>query len=361
MNDHHEGGRRNETPTDQVSPLTAALLRISASLDLETVLREVVESARALTGSRYGYIVTVDENGEPQNSVSSGLTEEEDHWVAQWAHRRRLLKHLRDLETPLRLRDLPAYVSSLGFSAEGLRHGPMQGTPMRHRGVHVGSFFLLQKEGEEEFTSEDEEVLVVFASQAASAIAHARAFRDERRSRADLEALVETSPVGVVVLDARTGQVVVVNREARGIVEGVRTPGLPAEESIRILTLRRGDGREIALDRLPLPDLLSTGEIVRTEEIVLTAPDGRSVRTLINATPIHAADGTVETMVVTMQDLAPFEALDRMRAEFLGMVSHEGSPDGRIDHIPRSDRVSGIALSLASDDSMPEELRRTLP
>ena len=323
MNNHHERGRRNETPKGQVSPLAAALLRISASLDLETVLREVVESARALTGSRYGYIATIDEKGEPQNSVFSGLTEAEDRWVAQWVQQPRLLKQLRDLETPLRVPDLRAYVRSLGCSSEGLRHGSLQGTPMRHRGVRVGSFFLLQKEGEEEFTSEDEEVLVVFASQAASAIAHARAFRDEQRARADLEALVETSPVGVVVLDARTGQVIVVNREARGIVEGVRTPGFTAEESIRILTLGRGDGREIALDGVPFPDLLSTGEIVRTEEIVLSAPDGRSVRTLINATPIHAADGTVETMVVTMQDLAPFEALDRMRAEFLGMVSHE--------------------------------------
>ena len=30
------------------------MLRISASLDLKTVLREVVESARTLTGARYG-------------------------------------------------------------------------------------------------------------------------------------------------------------------------------------------------------------------------------------------------------------------------------------------------------------------
>ena len=41
--------------------LTAAMLRIGASLDLDTVLREVVESARALTGAAYGVIATVDE------------------------------------------------------------------------------------------------------------------------------------------------------------------------------------------------------------------------------------------------------------------------------------------------------------
>ena len=53
------------------------------------------------------------------------------------------------------------------------------------------------------FSSEDEEVLVLFAAQAATAIANARTYRDEHRARADLEALVETSPVGVAVFDAR--------------------------------------------------------------------------------------------------------------------------------------------------------------
>ena len=37
----------------RISALSAASLRINASLDLETVLNEVVESARALTGARY--------------------------------------------------------------------------------------------------------------------------------------------------------------------------------------------------------------------------------------------------------------------------------------------------------------------
>ena len=69
---------------------------------------------------------------------------------------------------------------------------------MHHRGVQVGNFFLGGKEGEQEFTSEDEEVLVLFASQAATAIVNARSHRDEQRARADLEALVDTSPVGVL-------------------------------------------------------------------------------------------------------------------------------------------------------------------
>ena len=52
-------------------------------------------------------------------------------------------------------------------------------------------------------------------------------------------------------------------------------------------------------------------------------PDGRSLRTLINVTPIRGADGEVVSVVVTLQDLAPLEELERLRSEFLGMVSHE--------------------------------------
>ena len=48
---------------ERVSQLCNAILRINASLDLETVLQEVVDSARALTGARHGLIATVDDGG----------------------------------------------------------------------------------------------------------------------------------------------------------------------------------------------------------------------------------------------------------------------------------------------------------
>ena len=100
-------------------------------------------------------------------------------------------------------------------------------------------------------------------------------------------------------------------------------PGRTAEELLGILTCRFADGREISLGEFPLAGVLSGAETVRAEEIVLSTPDGRSITTLVNATPIHAEDSAVASVVVTMQDLAPLEELERQRAEFLGMVSHE--------------------------------------
>ena len=309
--------RAAEAPRERISRLSAAILRISASLDVGTVLREVVDSARVLTGARYGVIATIDEAGRPQGHVASGLSPEEERQMAGWPDAVRLFEHLRGLDGPLRLADLGDYVRSLGLAPGLVPCRTFQGTPMRHHGLDVGNFFLGEKEGGEEFTDEDEEVLVLFAAQAATAIANARMHRDERRARAGLEALVETSPVGVVVFDARTAMPVSYNREARRIVEELRVPGRSAMELLEVLNARLADGREVTLDQL------KTAETLRATEVELSVPDGRSTRMLINVTPIPSAEGDIESVVVTMQDLAPLEELERLRAEFLGMVSHE--------------------------------------
>ena len=87
--------RENARLRARMSGLSAASLRIGASLDLETVLREVVESARELTGARYGTIVTIGEAGQPQDFVTSGLKEEEHRQLREWPDGPRLFEHFR--------------------------------------------------------------------------------------------------------------------------------------------------------------------------------------------------------------------------------------------------------------------------
>ena len=315
--------REIEALRERISRLSAASVRISASLDLNTVLQEVVDSARALTAARYGLIATVGEAGQGQGFVTSGFTPDEHRQLAAWPDAPRLFEHLRELTEPFRLRDLPSYVRSLGFSSELMRSMTLLGTSIRNQGAQVGYFFLAEKEDGSEFTSGDEEVLVLFASQAATAIVNARTHRGEQQARADLEALIETSPVGVAVFEARSGNPKSFNREARRIVESLCTPDIPPEELHKAVVCRRADGREVTLNQFPMAHQTNSFDTVRAEEVVLSVPDGRSVTTLINATPIASADGTVESVVVTLQDLAPLEELERSRAEFLALVSHE--------------------------------------
>ena len=313
--------RTSETRHDRTSLLSAAILRISASLDLDTVLQEIAESARALTGARLGAVTTIDASGRLDDFVSSGLTPELHQQLVDWPKGPGLFEHFRDLPGVLRRGNLRTYVRSLGHSPERLPSTTFLVLPVRHRDGHLGNLFVSDKEGARHFTNDDEETLTMFASQAAAAIANTRAYRAEQQSRAHLEALVNTSPVGVAVFDAGNGDPVSLNREAERLVEGLYMLGGSGEPLLEAVTCRRADGREFPLVEFPR-EIESAGTL-RAEEIVLSGPDGRSVKALVNATPVRSEGGGVESVVVTLQDLTPLEELERSRAEFLSLVSHE--------------------------------------
>ncbi len=313
---------------ERLSRLSEAGLRITEDLDFNTVLQGVLDSARSLTGARYGVIALHGDDGTSQDFLSSGMTPDETDrlWASPgWSSH---FAYLSAVPGTLRIPDLLGHIRSLGLPelvppVAVSENVSFMATPVLHRGERVGSIFLAEKEHGREFTREDEETLALFASQAAMAIANARRHREEQRARADLETLVDTSPVGVVVFDSATGDPKSFNREAMRIVDSLRNPGQSPRDLLAVVSFRRADGREVSLREFPMAQALSAGETVRAEEVVISVPDGRSVTTLINATPIRSEEGGVESMVVTLQDMADVEELERMRAEFLAMVSHE--------------------------------------
>ena len=323
MSDNDEPGREIARLRERMARLSSASLRITESLDLEAVLREVVDSARLLTGAANAAITTVDRVEQARDFISSGLTPDQRRQLRDLPQGERLWSYLLQIPQPLRVDDLASHLDGLGIPTAPILRRSFLGAPIRHRGVNVGHFYLTNKDSGQRFTDEDEGILVLFASQAAMAIANAQAYRDERRARADLETLVDTSPVGVAVFEAKTGALVRFNREGQRMVAGLDPSGRAPEELLQILTVRRGDGEEFTFAEIPLTRALGDAETVRAEEVVLSVPDGRSLRTLVNATPIRGRDGGVVSLVVTMQDLEPLEELERQRTEFLSMVSHE--------------------------------------
>ena len=81
------------------------------------------------------------------------------------------------------------------------------------------------------------------------------------------------------------------------------------------------------MERIPLAQLLRMGETVLAEEIEITVPDGRSVSSLVNATPRPAAGRWARSHLWsspcrTWQD-RPVHELERARTEFVRIVSHE--------------------------------------
>ena len=328
MKRHDELMRENEALRDRLARLSEASLRISEDLDFNSVLQGVLDSARSLTGARYGVITLQDEAGIAEDFLSSGMTPDETEklWtIPGWP---RHFDYLGKIPGPLRIPDLLGHIRSLGLPElrppiEVSSKVSFLASPVLHLGERVGTIYLAEKERGQEFTQEDEETLVLFASQAATAIANARRHREEQRARADLETLIEMSPVGVVVFNARTGVLESLNREARRIGDILRNPDQSPEMLLDVLTFERADRPEVSLREFPMAELLRASDTVRAEEIIMRVPDGRSVTALVNATPIRSESGEVESVVVTLQDMAAVEELERLRAEFLAMVSHE--------------------------------------
>ena len=310
---------------ERLSRLSEASLRINESLDFDDVLQEVVDSARSLTGSRYGALTVFSDAGETPNFIVSGMSPQEQQGLWDMPEGLGFFEYLSRLETPLRVADVGAHVGALGMP-EFRPSVPVTSllvAPVRHGGVGVGTIYLSKGDEGGAFTQEDEDFLVLFASQAALVIANARRHRQEQRARANMETLVDTSPVAVLVFDVRTGELASFNREAIRIAGELAPAVGTMEEVLSVVRVRRADGSEIQVTEIPLQQEMTAGERVRVEEIIIEAPGDRRLTALMNATPIRAEDGSVESYVVTLQDMTPLEELERLRAEFLGMVSHE--------------------------------------
>ena len=328
MNHPDELARQNEILRERLTRLSQASLRINESLDFDTVLQLVLDSARSLTNSRYGVLTLHDLSGQVQNFLSSGMSDDESSHIWDLQTDPPIYEYLGSITEPLRVPDMLGHIREMGLPELRLPStmGPvvsMLASPIRYQDQRVGNIYVSEKQGQAVFSQEDEDMLVMFASQAAMVIANARRYREEQRARRDLEILVNTSPVGVVVFDARSGALLSYNRESMRIAEFLRNPDQPLEQLLDVLTCVRADGRIFSPNDTTILESLGANETVRAEEVVLSVPDGRKVTALVNATPIVSEDGLVETYVVTLQDMSPIQELELLRAEFLGMVSHE--------------------------------------
>ncbi len=316
---------------ERLSRLSAASLRINESIDLDTVLQDVLDSARDLAGARYGMLHVLDDAGRWEKMLASGVPTKEFPGLWEIPGWEEVYGYLGALPGPLRVPDFDDHIRALGLP-EFHPPAPVRAflaVPILRLGRVLGHLYLSHSQPGEMFSAGDEETLAMFAAQAALVIVNARRHRDERRARARLETLINTSPVGVVVFDASSGKPLSFNREALRMVARLQRPGQTPEALAESLTIRRADGREAALAELIPAQQMTAGATVRAEEMTLLAPDGRSVAVLVNASPIPAAEGqpdeggAVESYVVTLQDLTELEELGRLRAEFLGLVSQQ--------------------------------------
>ena len=216
--------RENEILRFRLSRLIEANLRINENREFETILQEVLDAARSLTNARYGVITIFNDEGHVLNFLASGMKKQEARQLWAIPEGMRLFEYLTDDAQRLRVPDLIGHMRE-----RGLPDIPVPGpdgsvvsflaAPLLHGDRRVGNFFLAGKETGPEFTIEDEQSLAIFASDAALVVSNARRYREERQARIDMETLIDTSPVGVVVFNAVTGSPISFNQEGSNCLE----------------------------------------------------------------------------------------------------------------------------------------------
>lgn len=138
------------------------------------MLQEVVDAACELTGARYGALSVFDADGRIQQFITCGISSAARERIGDLPQGLGILGWLQHSQEPLRLEDLSHHPQSVGFPPH---HPPMKtflGVPIRLGNEALGNLYLTDKENGQEFTSEDEGLLILFADQAAIAINNAR-------------------------------------------------------------------------------------------------------------------------------------------------------------------------------------------
>ena len=315
--------RENAALRKRLTRLNEASLQISDYLDIDVVLRQVIDSARSLTGAKHGVLLSFDEAGGVIGVVASGLTDEEIARVSAQPVDLGLLGYLEDVGKPVRIADISRNPSFADFPGNDSPATSFLGIQIHLRSEHFGNIFLTGKQGRLEFTPEDEETLVLFASQAARAIANARRHQEVERTKADLEALLDISPVGIMSFELKEGRILSYNQEIVRIFGDRNAIESPWEEILPLVSFLRFDGREIPPAEWPMARIYQFGETIRAEEVIIQMPDGRHVPILVNGVPIHSEEGEITRALFALQDMRSLADAERVRSEFLGLVSEE--------------------------------------
>jgi signal transduction histidine kinase len=200
------GDRESSTPPDSLDAVRLAR-DVLSELDLEVVLRRVLESARELSGARYAALgVTNEARAELERFITLGIDEDERVRIGDLPRGRGVLGELIVHPVPLRLADVGAHPRSYGFPPG---HPPMKtflGVPLLVAGIPYGNLYLTEKEGGEEFTAEDERTIMLLAEFAGVAIDHARRYSRLDAQHTELRRTVDALDATMQIARALGGE-----------------------------------------------------------------------------------------------------------------------------------------------------------
>lgn len=306
------------------------LLRISraltAQLDLTSVLNLVIEVAVELLAGTSGLIALRDDSGLHVQAASNIPRELWPAFAGLLAtpleDRRALGQRLREIadDTYLPLRQMNAL-------------------PLIFREATVGVIYVFRAALNVAFTQEEQELLKAFADQAAIAVSNARLYQSVLREKQQLDAIIEQSADGVMILDSRW-RITTFNRAMELLTGWAReeATGRPCAE---VLAIQSAQGVNICLVDCPLQR--RPPEPNPVVEGWVTARDGGRLYVQSHYAVQRGPNGEFMGAIANVRDVTEQKIEEEMQNTFISVMSHELKTPVSI--------IKGYAETLAREDA----------
>lgn len=135
-----------------------------------------------------------------------------------------------------------------------------------------------------------------------------------------LQSVVQAIPEAVMVVRQPHGSIVTSNAAAQRMF-GIGPSAHPYMLRVNQLQVRAPEGSPV--DEQPIVRSLATNETITGVELLVTQRDGSELPVVASAAPLQTEDGTIDAVVGVFQDVRPLKDAQRLRDEFISVVSHE--------------------------------------
>jgi PAS domain S-box-containing protein len=293
---------------------------VNSSLELDEVLRLVMDTIVQLTEAERGFLMLRDAQGEMTTRVARNW-EQESINPNEFAISRTIVQRVISTGEPVlttNAQEDPRFGGQESIVAYNLRS--ILCVPLKAKTELIGVIYADNRIRSGIFSETDRDLLTVFANQAAIAIENARLFASVRNTLAEVTELknlmdnvFSSIASGVLTADIEE-QITLCNRAAEGIL-GQSIPDLVGHRLDEVLP-------SLAADIRPhLTTVRETDKPVMGLEISHRLPGRGAVDWRLNLSPLKDADQTTQGVAIVLDDLTERKKLEAQRRLLERMVS----------------------------------------